>query len=287
MSRQSRRARRSQKKQGAMLPMVLVAAVVLIIAGAMYLLDGDDIDPITSCPEGGPASVTAVIIDTSDPLGPHQIAAFEKFTESLIKSPESGETVTVNSDSHNYVQKGHMLAAYELADQSGQPRLLFEYCNPGDPDERAVKEKLTEGEILARIRWSKFTQELAAAFPKETLGKTAPTSPIIETIRYVRRDKYPSSSELKASGQRAGTIFIISDMLQNSDRLSHFSSELPAVENVPSEFALDLTGIDVGIRYLKFDKYSHLQQGARPHFTWWRQFFAIAGSPLRLPPDVW
>ena len=287
MSRKSRRARRSQKKrQGALFPISIVAILGLGAAGIMYLLEGGELDPITSCEKGGAPSVTAIIIDTSDPLDPHQIAGFVTFMETLIKPPESGETISVNSDGHNYVEKGHMLAAYGLADKSGQPRLLFEYCNPGNPNERKVKDKLTQGQILAQIRWSKFTGELEAAFSNATLGNSAPISPIIETIQYIRMDKYPSSTDLKASGRRAGTIFIISDMLQNSDRVSHFSSELPPVDNVSSEFALDLTGIDVGIRYLKFDKYAHLQQGARPHFTWWRKFFAIAGG-RSLPPETW
>ena len=89
--------------------MLLVAGVVLVIAAAMYLLDADDIDPATSCPKKGPSSVTVVIIDTSDPLAPHQIAAFEKFTDSLINTPKSGEAVTANSDSNNYVQRHHLL----------------------------------------------------------------------------------------------------------------------------------------------------------------------------------
>ncbi len=287
MSRRPHTSRRSQTKQSALLPIALVAAVVAVIVAVMVLLQRDEIDRETSCPKDGPKSVTVVILDTSDPLAPHQIAAFEKFSDSLTRLPKAGEIVTANSDSRNYVQKGHLLVAYEVAGETGQPRRLFGRCNPGNPDSRDVREKLTEGEILARIRWSNFTQELAKAFPKETLQKTAPISPIIETIRYVRRAEFPSSSELKASGRTVGVIFIVSDMLQNSDKLSHFGAALPPVKNVPAMFALDLTGIDIGLRYLKFARYTRFQQGARPHFTWWRKFFAIAGSPLNRPPEAW
>ena len=277
--------RRVQKKQGAALPIVLVAVVMAVIATAMFFLKGNPVDAVTSCPKDGPESVTVLILDTSDPLAPHQIAAFNRFSNSLIRSPKAEKTVTANSDSNNYVQRRELLVAYEVADEVGQPKLLFRQCNPGNPESRDVGDKLTEGEILARIRWLKFTRGVADAFP--TFRKTAPTSPIIETIRYVRRAEFPSTSDLKSSGKRAGVIFIISDLLQNSDRLTHFGDELPPVENVPAIFALDLTGIDIGLRYLKSDRYADLQQPARPHFTWWRKFFAIAGSPLNRPPEAW
>jgi hypothetical protein len=75
-------------------------------------------------------------------------------------------------------------------------------------------------------------------------------------------------------------------MLQNSEKLSHFG-ELPPAKNIPSQFALDLAGIEIGIRYLKVDRYSDLQDPSRLHFKWWREFFALAGAPLNKPPDVW
>ncbi len=285
MGGQFQRLRRPRTEQSALLPIALTAILVVAIIAAMFFLSPDPRDPITFCPKGGAKSVTAIILDTSDPLEPHQIAAFNKFVDSLIRPPQIGEAVTVNSDSNNYVQRGQLLVAYEIANKTGQPRLLFKQCSPGDPESRDVGRTLTEGEILAKIRWSKFSKELINAFPKKTLGKTAPISPIIETMRYVRRSEFPSSFELKASGQTAGVIFIISDMLQNSDRLTHFDGEFPEVKNVPAVFALDLTGIEVGIRYLKLERYAHLQ---RPlHFTWWRKFFAVAGSPLNRPPEAW
>ncbi len=139
---------------------------------------------------------------------------------------------------------------------------------------------------LSGEKWKEFEKKLLNAFPTDMLDKTAPTSPIIETLKYVRIAEFPSPAHLKSSGQYAGSVFIVSDMLQNSSKLSHFG-ELPPTANVPSQFALDLTGIDIGIRYLKVDLFAHLQYPARPHFKWWREFFAVAGAPLNKPPDVW
>lgn len=287
MGRTPRRRWSPQRKESSwVLQATLLVALLFIVAAALFFLQSEDLDSI-SCPKDGPKSVTAVILDTSDPLLPHQIIAFKKFTDSLIRPPRDGEIVTANSDSYNYVPKNHLLVVYEIADKTGEPRQLFKQCNPGNPESRGMRGKLNEGKILANIRWSNFTNELANVFPKEILQKSAPVSPLIETIRYVRRAEFPSTPELKATEQTAGVIFIVSDMLQKSDKLTHFKKSLPKVEDIPAEFALDLTGIEIGIRYLKSEKYKHLQQGVRPHFTWWRKFFAVAGSPLNRPLGVW
>lgn len=268
------------------LPVVVLCVLVVVVGAVVYELNRgvDKTDPTTFCPQTGAHSQTVVIIDTSDPLSPIQIVALKRFAEALIKPPDENENVTDNSDSRIYVPKGHYLAAYELADESGQPNQLFGQCNPGDPKERDWREKLTEGETYAVLKWYKFAQSLANAFSE--VDKVAPTSPIIETIQYVRRSHFPSVAELKTSGKRAGTIFIISDMLQNSPKLTHFGKTFPPVDSISRIYALDLSGIDCEIRYLKSDKYTVFQQGPR-HITWWRRFFAQTGCRVKSPPSVW
>lgn len=261
-----------QRNKKSLLPAVII---VILLGGLSWLFfitgDKEEIDPVTFCPENGPTSTVVIIFDTSDPFTPNQIVSFQQFMESLP---------------NKHVKKGQLLAIYKIADTTLRPNRLFWQCNPGGLSESSP---LTEGRIWAMSRWQGFVNELLDALPAEaTLEATdAPISPIIETIQYVRAKEFPSSSELKTSGQTAGTIFIISDMLQNSDKLTHFTQRLPAVEDSLSKFALDLTGIKIGIRYLKSDKYAHLQQGVRPHFTWWRRFFSRANSPLELTPEEW
>lgn len=262
-------------------------AVLAVIFGAVAFLQKEDIDGKTGCPKSGPKSTTVVVIDTSDPLSLAQQKGFRKFVETLVTPPKPDEVVTANSDSANYVAKGHLLVAYKImTDERAEPELLFRRCNPGNPNDRTIKDSLTEGKILSILKWDEFQKKLLDAFPMAMLEQTAPTSPIIETLKYVRITEFPSPAQLKSSGQNAGSVFIISDMLQNSDKLSHFG-DLPPTADVPSQFALDLTGIDIGIRYLKVDRYAHLQYGTRPHIKWWREFFAIAGAPLNKPLDVW
>jgi len=264
----------AKRKKSAVLPIALSAMILAIIAVVMVVFEKPRINPETSCLMSGPKSITAVIIDTSDPLMPHQEEAFQGFIKEL----------TGLKPSKYYVPKHHLLVAYEIAKtQEGKPKKIFRSCNPGDPEKRDATAKLTEGTILSRIRWAQFKKKLSDAFPDSMTKHEAPLSPIIETIRYVRNAEFPSSAVLKGTGNSEGVIFIISDLLQNTDRLTHFG-KLPPYKNVPSNFALELSGIDIGLRYLKFGKYQEYQ--TKSHFAWWRKFFAISGARMRTP-GVW
>lgn len=269
-------------------PFYMAGIVVLaVIGGGVAYFQKEDLDTDTGCAKTGPKSTTIIMIDTSDPFSPIQEASLRRFIRTLITPPKHGERITANSDSANYVEKGHLLVAYRIMkDDETAPELLFRSCNPGNPDDRTFVDKLTEGKTLAVLKWADFENNVIGAIPQGLGRNSSPTSPIIETLKYVRGVEFPSPADLKSSGRNAGSIFIVSDMLQHSRRLSHYRELLPAVE-VPSRFALDLTGIDIGVRYLKVRRYAHLQYGARPHFRWWREFFAAAGAPLNKPPDFW
>lgn len=262
-------------------------ALFALIIGALIFFQREPVDQLTGCPESGPKSTTVVVIDTSDSLSPTQKTSFRKFLDTLTTAPQTDVPVTANSDAANYVAKGHLLVAYEImSDENAEAKLLFKFCNPGNPEERSLLEALTRGKVLADLQWHEFKQKLQNAFPAIDKKGSAPVSPIIETLKYVRSAEFPSPADLKSSRRNAGTMFIVSDMLQNSTGLTHYNGLTPA-RDVPSRFALDLTGISFGILYLKVSRYAHLQYGARPHFRWWREFFAAAGAPLNKPPDFW
>ena len=276
-----------RKRKSAVPSFIGGGTILALMIAAIVIFRPEDLDPLTGCPKSGPKTTTVVVVDTSDPLSTVQQVKFGKFLDTLIKPPRSDEQVTPNSDSANYVPKGHLLVAYKIMEnEEAEPELLFRKCNPGNPDDRELKDKFSEGEIVAILRWREFVQELTDAFPKAMLNETSTVSPIIETLKYVRAAEFPGAAQLKTADHKAGSLLIVSDMLQNSSKLSHLGG-LPPTENVPAQYALDLTGIDIGIRYLKVDRYSHLQSDSRPHFKWWREFFAIAGAPLNKPPGVW
>ena len=243
----------------------------------------DKIDLRTLCPEEGPGSTTVLILDMSDPLKPHQLNALNRFADSLVKKIPAVDGVLRPSE--NYIPKGHMLVVFELATVQNEPRERFRMCNPGSPDERRAIDGFTEGEIASVVKWSQFSKAMQAAVPNEVGTQSATTSPIIETVRFVRNKEFPRAVDMNGQGEpRRYTIFVISDLLQNSDLLSHYDG-LPAVEGLPQSLAIDLSGIDIGVRYLRSRPYAHLQNGE--HFAWWRRFFAEAGAPMSRTPESW
>lgn len=259
------------------LPAAIAVALVVGIIVVMTTLRPTKLNTQTACPQAGPESVTAIIVDTSDPLVEHQQKALEKLAESLTDPKFAAHEL--------HVPRGHLLAIYEVS--SPEPKRLFHHCNPGDPETRSTGEKLTEGKILAQARWRQFKSALKNAFPDVT--QSAPRTPLIETIRFVRHAEFPPASVLREGGTHAGRIVIISDMLQHTDQLSHFNERLPPAAEAAKAYSLGLRGIDIHLRYLRVDRFRQYQQGARPHFTWWREFFAstATGSPLKHPPEVW
>ncbi len=261
-------------------------AFALAAAACLLGCARSQVDPHTLCSEGGPESTTALILDTSDPLASHQIASLERFTESLVKQTRrpDGEL----RPSENYVAKGHLLVVYELpraGDPGGTPRQVFRMCNPGSPEDRGPVAGFTEGEVAVMVRWSHFTKAMRSAFPDSVTRSSAPTSPIIETIRYVRNKEFPGPVEIASSKRRGDAIIIISDLLQNSDLLSHYRGPLPPVEGLPQSLALNLSGIEIGVRYLRSQRDRHLQTSE--HFAWWRKFLAEAGGPMTRTPESW
>ena len=265
----------------------IVEAVATAAAAACLLACGQrQVDPRTLCSEEGPESTTALILDTSDPLASHQIAALERFTASLVTKTRrpDGEL----QPSENYVAKGHLLVVYQLppaGDPDGMPRQVFRMCNPGSPEDRGPVDGFTEGEVAVMVRWSQFTKAMRNAFPDSVSRSSTPTSPIIETIRYVRNKEFPGPVEIASDKRRGDAILIISDLLQNSDLLSHYRGPLPPVDGLPQSLALNLSGIEVGVRYLRSKRDGRLQTGE--HFEWWRTFVAEAGGQMTRTPESW
>lgn len=257
------------------LPAAIAGVLVIGIIIVMTTLRPTKLNPQTACPQAGPESVTAIIVDTSDPLVGHQQKALKKLADSFTDPKFATHEL--------HVPRGHLLTIYEVG--APEPKRLFHHCNPGNPETRSTGKKLTEGKILAQTRWQQFNHALKNAFPDVT--QSAPQTPLIETIRFVRHAEFPPASMLRDGGTHAGRIVIISDMLQHTNQFSHFGARLPPAADAVKTYSLDLRGIDIHLRRLRIDRYRQYQQAARQHFTWWREFFAATGSPLKHTPEDW
>ena len=225
-----------------------------------------------------------MILDESDELEPHQLAALRRFTDSLVEliRVPGGEA----QPSEHYVGQGGLLVIYGLAMPGVKPKAEFRMCNPGSPEDRKPTAVFTEGDVTAKMRWSKFKERLDAVLPEEGGGKLLDQSPIIETIRFVRNEEFPRAVDMEKRHQEESSylLIVVSDLLQNTAQVSHYDG-LPLVEGLPQSMAISLSGIEVSVRYLRSQRDGHLQGGE--HFAWWRRFFVEAGSPMSRAPESW
>ncbi len=181
------------KKGVVILAGVFVCFALLFVAG-FCLSSANSFDSETLCRNGKTDPVLKLLIDKTDPwdeLSRQRLAAFIRSLKSVIKRHER-------------------LSVYIL-DETGtySPSPVFDMCNPGTGEQGNV---LWENQ---RLMQEKFKEQFAAPLDEalETLLRpgTARRSLIIETMH-----------GLRGSGEER--LMIVSDMMQNSDRLSFYGS---------------------------------------------------------------
>lgn len=230
------------------------------------------------CPVAGkPARQTVLFLDTSDPLTPKHQAELERLVSEL-QSPG------VNPDMEGFhIAPGEPLIVYKLALDWRNLRPFMKVCNPGDdPDDWEWQKDLTRGKAFALRNWQRFNDRVRELFPEES-GVEMPRSPILENLAVIVPRHAPSKRSLSA--EKAGHVHLIlfSDLLQHSDRLSHYGPYPEAEDflNTPGlrELATDLTGVDVTIFRLERSRYSRWQ--TRDHYYWWTGLVRQFGGSVR------
>lgn len=209
--RKSRSAQRAAKKKR-----ISIAAVIFMLAiigaGAWWFVstkaDRASLDE-NLCPPTPEAHV-AVIVDVTDPLTLPQRQDLRNKLEALKASiPMRGRVAFFKVDA----------AEEELLTP------LFEKCNPG------TAEDFSELDADLRDMERRYREEFEAPYVAtyETIFEAsgASRSPIMQSVQSV------NLTELDTPTARAGSrrLILISDLLQNSTRLS-FYGELPSAEDV-------------------------------------------------------
>ena len=100
----------------------LAIVAVAVIAGVVLwstAVDRPARDPNTMCPEVGPSQVTAILVDTTDDLGPISRADILGRLSDLVSESRPDE----------------MMIVYEASQsQADSIEPQIKVCNPGDPD---------------------------------------------------------------------------------------------------------------------------------------------------------
>ena len=249
-------------------PKIWIAASLLMgIVVFILSLEHSPVDPKTFCSLNGNAvGATAIVIDASDRMTPAQALGARTFIKTIDQASVFRETA--------FAVKGTKLSGYILTEDS-QPTSFLNICHPGTSAER---DKITESERIFSARLKRFSTTLDRAIETTISGDSElKSSPILETLAYVRSSENFPPPDLIAARDDRHTIILVSNLVQNSSLTSHFNG-LEDAEAVFKKAPISLRGIRLHVLFLSDTNYQHIQTPAFK--TWWRKYFALTGVSL-------
>ena len=258
---------RSRKKSGDLIGYILIALSIIIAVGiGTFMFSAQKskvkIDKKTYCPEekkymGGKV---VALIDLTDPLNQAQKEFFIKEIDSLKQS----------------IPKYHNLIIYTL-DQSLDLEInkKLSKCNPGTlEDIKDTFEEISNNPTKIRNNWEKgFSNEISNTIDNIILKtKSQSTSPVMEMFQLI------AIREFKNFEGNDNKIIILSDMIQNANDLSMYTSGIPKFSRFStspyfSKIRTDLKdNVDINLLIIKRDGFRK-QQESGSFLQFWAQFF--------------
>lgn len=257
---------RSRKKSGDLIGYILIALSIIIAVGVgTFMFSAQKskvkIDKQTYCPKDEePYGKVIALIDLTDPLNKAQKEFFIKEIDSIKQS----------------IPKYHNLTIYTL-DQSLDLEInkKLSKCNPGTlEDIKDTFEKISNNPTKIRNNWEKgFSNEISNTIDNIILKtKSQSTSPVMEMFQLI------AIREFKNFEGNDNKIIILSDMIQNANDLSMYTSGIPKFSRFSttpyfSKIRTDLKdNVDINLLIIKRDGFRK-QQESGSFLQFWAQFF--------------
>lgn len=241
---------------------IVIVILLSFIVGIFFFMNrqANDqlIDKSTFCEDGNLPMVTMVLVDASDALDP---VRKERAIAMLMRE-------TLNSPARS---RADIYIARANGESLIQP--IFSICNPGKAGNMWVSDAAGDKK--------KFEEDYLGGLERafdEALGKPpSRTSPILESIR-----ETSTKSFARVPNETIKRVFIVSDMLQNSDLISHYRG-IGTFETFKASSAwpnsiTDLHGAKVTFLYITRPT-SRSIQGVR-HQTWWENYITAVNGRL-------
>jgi hypothetical protein len=242
-----------------------VALLLLLIGTGVALKYGHQAtDRVTGCPTDRHDSVTAVLIDLTDPVNPVQAAALRN---ALLKI-------------RNQVPRYGRLELYPLRPTTTSALVpVFLGCSPGSG--RDVDSRLYGNPELADRLWrTQFANRIEAVIAELTRLPAQDSSPVFEGIQSVAVTSFGTPLAERASTKR---LVVISDMIHHTSQLSMYQSAPDFLNFRRSPYFARskpmLRGAQVDVYLVVRDTLRNVQRP--PLYKFWVEFFAAGEGYLR------
>ncbi|MDQ2861671.1 MAG: hypothetical protein M3T55_13325 [Pseudomonadota bacterium] len=244
---------------------IFVVAFLAIVVGARLLTHPGRLNEATLCPAGGPSAITAILIDTTDPLNPIQRAAVAVRLNRIVSRLRLGEEIAVYS-----------------VNSTGDPlKPDFVICRPIKPAEVS---ELTGNRAIAQRRFDDlFAPRLRSVLTSATAGPPSGRSPIMAAIQAIAVSAFQGADAVSPSGRPLPKrLVIVSDMLENSEAGNHYKGapDFAAYKSTPAYARVrsHLDGVTATILYLRRDDAAGVQ--GLSHIRFWNEWFADQGASV-------
>ena len=255
------------KKKNAIGVLLLLFASIAI-AGALaayaYVVVTKDVLDARNCSTNGPASLTVVLIDATDPFEQRQLENIRQGIVGLVRDLKQNDEV-------------HIYTLRPDGKRIRQPD--FDQCKPKESgnqwieNTRQVKEKFDV----------EFQGKLDASLEAAVQPHPANESPILEALADIGISSFGT-----VPAQTPKRLVVVSDLLQNGSGISHYRPPVLTIDQfkkLPNSVGLTprLDGVKYCVKRVVRPETRPLQNGAQ--WAFWYGLFELAGAvPAGCPP---
>ncbi|MBA4204514.1 hypothetical protein [Pannonibacter phragmitetus] len=235
-------ARRRKKKSNGSTGVIIAGVAISVLSAALiggfiYLRTTAStvaLDRESLCPLTGPASVTAILLDVTDPIS--DVTALDLRNEFQILVAG--------------VPQGGLIQVYALTDQEGRLVKTFSGCNPGDG---STVGEWTSNPRMVQARWEAgFEKPLRDLADRLREGNAGKQSPIMAAVQRINVEAFG----LPEHQSVPKTLVVASDMIEHTASFSMYRDGADFVRYEGSEarqkFRSPLSGVVV--RILEFQR---------------------------------
>ena len=196
----------------------IVVIISLLFTGGFYFYNLDSLDQNFCSVNNGPKALTAIIFDKSAQYNQDEVVDIKTSLNSWLQ----GEKLATKDRRIDkiFFSEGVLIQLYEIDSKSlsqfSELQIQAELCVPKDFSKLSLSNQLIVNQGFLEQRMEKFINTYKEAI-NNLLNKREGNSPIMESlVRISNSQSFQQYPDIQHN------IFLVSDMLQNSDNYSHY-----------------------------------------------------------------